>query len=155
MASGLCANPKLIPDTWALSFLMALESAADSLPSHMTFAAQLDPNAPIHPPADPLMLVLQPCHMNITSPAPWSSLQLLCLSCRAIVKVETLQTILQDGEREADKVQYLVFARRALASDSISFSSSSMSMGSGRAGLASGLGSISPGRSRLGSSAGS
>lgn len=40
-----------------------------------------------------------------------------------------------------------VLARRALASLSISFSSSSMSTGSGRAGLASGFGSISPGRS--------
>lgn len=50
---------------------------------------------------------------------------------------------------------YLVLARRALASESISFSSSSMSIGSGLAGLASGLGSISPGRSLLGSSAGS
>ena len=47
-----------------------------------------------------------------------------------------------------------VFASRARASESISFSSSSMSIGSGRAGLPSGLGSISPGRSRRGSSAG-
>lgn len=53
------------------------------------------------------------------------------------------------------QLAHLVLARRARASDSISFSSSSMSMGSGRAGLASGLGSISPGRSRRGSSAGS
>ena len=50
---------------------------------------------------------------------------------------------------------HLVLASRARASDSISFSSSSMSMGSGRAGLASGLGSISPGRRRRGSSDGS
>mmetsp|Transcript_7123 Transcript_7123/g.12266 ORF Transcript_7123/g.12266 Transcript_7123/m.12266 type:complete len:232 (+) Transcript_7123:2304-2999(+) len=49
----------------------------------------------------------------------------------------------------------LVFAMRALASDNISFSSSSMSMASGLAGLDSGLGSISPGRSRRGSSAAS
>mmetsp|Transcript_14021 Transcript_14021/g.37875 ORF Transcript_14021/g.37875 Transcript_14021/m.37875 type:complete len:206 (+) Transcript_14021:2102-2719(+) len=48
-----------------------------------------------------------------------------------------------------------VLARRARASESISFSSSSMSTASGRAGLDSGLGSISPGRRRLGSSAGS
>ena len=45
-----------------------------------------------------------------------------------------------------------VLARRARASCNISFSSSSMSTGSGRAGLASGSGSISPGRSLLGSS---
>ena len=44
-----------------------------------------------------------------------------------------------------------VLARRARASLSISFSSSSMSTGSGRAGLVSGAGSISPGRSRRGS----
>ena len=50
---------------------------------------------------------------------------------------------------------YRVLAKRARASDNISFSSSSMSIGSGLAGLASGLGSISPGRSLLGSSAGS
>jgi hypothetical protein len=48
-----------------------------------------------------------------------------------------------------------VLARRARASDSISFSSSSMSTGSGRAGLVSGCGSISPGRRRRGSSLGS
>ena len=48
-----------------------------------------------------------------------------------------------------------VFASRARASESISFSSSSMSTGSGRAGFVSGLGSISPGRSRRGSSASS
>mmetsp|Transcript_8259 Transcript_8259/g.30467 ORF Transcript_8259/g.30467 Transcript_8259/m.30467 type:complete len:215 (+) Transcript_8259:1905-2549(+) len=49
----------------------------------------------------------------------------------------------------------LVFANRARASDNISFSSSSISTGSGRAGLLSGFGSISPGRNLLGSSAGS
>jgi hypothetical protein len=49
----------------------------------------------------------------------------------------------------------LVLASRARASLSISFSSSSMSTGSGRAGLVSGFVSISPGRSRRGSSRGS